>query len=145
MDFRRSARALALLIPVAACQPAGTPQPTFAAADETAIRGMPDQYVAAVVAEDWAGNVASSTTDAVPMPPNEPMRQGHDALTAWLAALPPVTGFTVTPAAVDGDGGLAYARGAFTLDLAPPDAEPVHMVGKWRRCISARPTVRGSA
>ncbi|MDH3457075.1 MAG: DUF4440 domain-containing protein [Gemmatimonadota bacterium] len=131
MKFRHLVPALALVLPIAACQPAVTPPPTFTAADETAIRGMLEQYAATVVAQDWQANAAYYTTDAVRMPPNEPMFQGHDAIVAWATALPPVTGFTLTPQGVAGDGDLAYARGAFTLDLAPPDATPVNMVGKW--------------
>ena len=72
MNFRRLFPALALVFPIAACQPAATPPPTFAAADETAIRGMLEQYAATVVAEDWPTNVGYYTADAVRMPPNEP-------------------------------------------------------------------------
>jgi ketosteroid isomerase-like protein len=131
MNFRRLIPALALVLPIAACQPAATPPPTFAAADETAIRGMLDQYTATVVAEDWQANAAYYTKDAVRMPPDAPMIQGHDAIVAWATALPPVTGFTLTSQVVAGDGDLAYARGAFTFDLAPSGAAPVNMVGKW--------------
>ncbi len=59
------------------------------------------------------------------------MIQGHAAITAAWEAFPAVTGFTVTPQVVAGDGDLAYARGSFTLDLAPPDAQPVSSIGKW--------------
>lgn len=131
MNFRHLVPALALVFPIAACQPAGTSPPTFAAADETTIRGMLEQYAATVVAEDWPTHVGYYTADAVRMPPNEPMMQGHAAITAWATALPPVTGFTLTPQAIGGGGDMAYARGAFTLDLAPADAPQMNMVGKW--------------
>jgi ketosteroid isomerase-like protein len=132
MHFRRLAVSLALVLPVAACQPAGTPSPSFTVADSTAIRGLLTQYAATVVAQDWAAHVRYYTTDAVRMPPNEPVMRGHAAITAWDTALPPVTGFTLTPRVVVGDGNLAYASGAFTFDLAPPGAAPVNMVGKWQ-------------
>jgi ketosteroid isomerase-like protein len=75
----------------------------------------------------------------VRMPPNESMIEGHAAITADFDALPPVTGFTLTPQVVAGEGDLAYARGAFTLDVAPPDAEPVHTVGKWLAIYERQP------
>jgi ketosteroid isomerase-like protein len=137
MKSGRLIPALALVLAVAACQPpAETPstteaEPTFTAEDETAIRGMLEEFVADVIAEDWAAHVSYYAVDAVRMPPNEPMMQGHAAITEWFEAFPPITGFTLTPQVVAGDGDLAYARGAYTLDLAPPDAEPVSMVGKW--------------
>jgi ketosteroid isomerase-like protein len=131
MPFRRLLPVLALVLPIAGCQSAGALSHTFTPADETAIRGSLDQFVTTVVAQDWRANAAYYTADAVRMPPNEPMIQGHDAIVAWATALPPVTGFTVTPQVVAGHGDLAHARGAFTLDLAPSGATPVHMVGKW--------------
>jgi ketosteroid isomerase-like protein len=132
MNSRRSMLALALVLPLAACQPASTPRPTFTASDEGAIRAMLETYVTTVVSQDWAANVNYYAADAVRMPPDAPVMQGHAAITAWLEALPPVTGFTLTPQAVAGDGDLAWARGTFTLDLAPAGAKPVNMVGKWQ-------------
>ncbi len=131
MNSNRLILALALVLSVAACQPAAETQATFSAADEAAIRSMLEKFVDDVVAEDLTANVSYFATHAVRMPPNESMMQGHAAITAWIEALPPVTSFTLTPQVVAGDGDLAYARGAFTLDLAPPEAEPVNMVGKW--------------
>lgn len=129
---------LALVLTMAACQPATeTPsttetEPTFTTEDEAAIRVLLEQFVVDVNAQDWPANISYYTDDAVRMPPNEPMIRGHAAITAWLEAMPPVTGFTLTSQVVAGDGDMAYARGTFTLDLAPPDAEPVNMVGKWQ-------------
>ena len=131
MNSNRLILALALVLSVAACQPAAETQATFSAADEAAIRSMLEKFVDDVVAEDLTANVSYFATHAVRMPPNESMMQGHAAITAWIEAFPPVTSFTLTPQVVAGDGDLAYAHGAFTLDLAPPDAEPVNMVGKW--------------
>jgi ketosteroid isomerase-like protein len=85
-----------------------------------------------VTAEDWATLVTYYTDDAVRMPPDEPMHQGQSEIIAWLEALPPVTGLTLTPQVIDGQGNLAYARGTFTFGAAPPDAEPVNQVGKWQ-------------
>ncbi|HYO48062.1 MAG TPA: nuclear transport factor 2 family protein [Gemmatimonadota bacterium] len=135
--MQRLVIALALVFAMVACQPAAeTPpetaaQASFTAQDEAAIRGMLEKFVVDVNAEDWTANISYYDADAVRMPPNEPMMQGHAAITEWLEARPPVTGFTLTPQVIAGDGDVAYARGAFTFDLAPPDADPVSMVGKW--------------
>jgi ketosteroid isomerase-like protein len=110
-----------MVLALVACQPAeeappeAPAQPTFTADDEAAIRESTDYY----------------TADAVRMPPNAPMIQGMAAIEELWDALPPRTGFTVTPQVIAGDGDLAYARGAYTIDLAPPDGDPVSMVGKW--------------
>lgn len=138
MKYGQLIPALALVLAVAACQPVSeTPPateaaPTFTAEDEAAIRDMLEKHVVVTKAEDWASSLSYFAEDAVRMPPNEPMIQGHAATTEWLEALPPITDYTLTPQVIDGDGGLAYARGAFTIDMAPPDAEPVKMVGKWQ-------------
>jgi ketosteroid isomerase-like protein len=122
---------LALALTVAACQPAAEAPATLSEEDEAAIQGILDSYAANVRAQDWATLVTYYADDAVRMPPNEPMQQGRAAIMAWLEAQPPVTGFTLTPQLVSGRADLAYARGTFTFDLAPPDAEPVSMIGKW--------------
>jgi ketosteroid isomerase-like protein len=129
--------ALALVLAVAACQPASEAPPateaapTFTAEDEAAIREMLEKFAVEVKAANWPWFVGYYTEDAVRMPPNEPMIQGHAAITEWFETLPPITDFSITPQVVDGDGDLAYARGAYTADLAPPDAEPVSTVRKW--------------
>jgi ketosteroid isomerase-like protein len=125
---------LALVLIVAGCQcdHDATPQPTFTADDETAIRGLLETFTDTVLAGDWAANTAYYTEDAVRMPPDAPMIQGHAAMVTLWETFPPVTGFTLTPQVVGGDGDMAYARGAFTLDLAPPDADPTSLVGKWQ-------------
>lgn len=133
-----AASALALLLTAAACQPApeaepqAEMQPTFTAEDEATIRSMAETYPDAVMAGDLETYLGYYAADAVRMPPDEPMYQGYAAIQEALDALPPITGFTVTPQVVAGDGDLAWARGAYTLDLAPPDADPVSMVGKWQ-------------
>lgn len=135
--MQRLMAVLVMVLAVGACQPAAEAPPeteaqaSFTADDEATIRGMLEKYVVDVIAEDWATNISFYDTDAVRMPPNEPMMQGHAAIREWQDALPPITGLTLTPQVIAGDGDLAYARGAFTFDLAPPDADPVNMVGKW--------------
>lgn len=130
MQSRSFIAALAVALTVAACQPAAQ-APALSEQDTAAIREMLDSYAANVRAQDWTALISHYTDDAIRMPPNEPMHDGKAAIMAWLEAFQPVTGFTLTPQAIDGRGDLAYARGAFTLDMAPPDADPVSMVGKW--------------
>jgi ketosteroid isomerase-like protein len=123
--------ALALALASTACQPPAQEAGPLSEEDVAAIRGMLEKLRVDFVAEDWTAILSYFATDAVRMPPNESMIEGHAAITASFDALPPVTGFTLTPQVVAGEGDLAYARGAFTLDTAPPEAEPVNMVGKW--------------
>jgi ketosteroid isomerase-like protein len=136
MKYGQSIPALALVLAVAACQPASETPPmseaerTFTAEDEAAIRDMLDKFVVDAEAADWASILSYYVEDAVRMPPNESMVEGHAAIAAWLDVFPPITDMSLTPQVVDGDGELAYVRYVFTIDLAPPDAEPVHMVGK---------------
>jgi ketosteroid isomerase-like protein len=105
---------------------------SFTAEDEAAIRDMLEGYAVSLNEADWASQAAYYTEDAVRMPPNEPVYQGRDAIIAASEALPPVTSFTLTPQEIEGEGDLAWAHGTFTLDLAPPDADPVAMEGKWQ-------------
>jgi ketosteroid isomerase-like protein len=127
---------LTMVLALAACQPAAEAppeaptQPTFTADDEAAIRGMLDKYVEHALAMDWE-STDYYTADAVRMPPNAPMIQGVAAIEEAWDAIPPRTGFTITPQVIAGDGDLAYARGAYTIDMAPPDGDPVSNVGKW--------------
>jgi len=132
MKYGRLIVALALVFFMVGCAcEKEAPAPGFTAEDKAAINGLLDSFVVSINAQDWVANASYYETDAVRMPPNAPMIQGHAAFIASWEALPPITGFTLTPQVVAGDGDLAYARGAFTLDLAPPDAEAVNMVGKW--------------
>jgi ketosteroid isomerase-like protein len=130
---------LALAFAGTACQPPAQQAAGLSEEDVAAIRGMLEKLRVDFVAEDWTATLSYYATDAVRMPPNESMIEGHAAITADFDALPPVTGFTLTPQVVAGEGDLAYARGAFTLDVAPPDAEPVHTVGKWLAIYERQP------
>lgn len=127
---------LTMVFALVACQPAAEvppeapAQPTFTADDEAAIRGMLEKYVEDGLAMDWESTTYYAA-DAVRMPPDAPMIQGMAEIKEFWDALPPRTGFTITPQVIAGDGDLAYARGAFTLNIEPPDGDPVNMVGKW--------------
>jgi len=129
MKSRRFIPALLVACTLVACYPAG--EAALSDEDTEAIRGMLDSYAANTRAQDWATLVTYYADDAVRMPPDAPMQTDEAAIMAWMDALPPVTGFTLTPQVIDGRGDLAYARGTFTLDVAPPDADVVNMVGKW--------------
>ncbi|MDH3458753.1 MAG: DUF4440 domain-containing protein [Gemmatimonadota bacterium] len=129
MQSRRFIPALLAAFSLVACYPAG--DAALSDEDTAAIREMLDTYAVNVRAEDWTTLATYYTDDAVRMPPNEPMVSGTAAIIAQSEMNPPVTGFTLTPQIVDGRGDLAYARGSYTLDLAPPDADPMSMTGKW--------------
>jgi ketosteroid isomerase-like protein len=130
MQSQNFIAAVAMVLTFAACQPAAE-APALSEQDTAAIRGMLDSYAGNVRAQNWTALVTYYADDAIRMPPDEPLQEGKAAITAWLEALPSVTGFTLTPQAIDGRGSLAYARGAYTLDMTPPDGDAVSVVGKW--------------
>lgn len=105
---------------------------SFTSEDEAAIRDMLQGYAVSFSEADWASQAAYYTEDGVRMPPDAPMYQGRDAIIAASEAFPPGTSLTLTPEQIEGEGDLAWARGTFTLDMAPPDADPVAMIGKWQ-------------
>lgn len=130
MGSRRLIPTFAVTLALAACYPAAE-APALSDEDTAAIQSLLDNYVANVQAQDWTTLLSYYVDGAVRMPPDAPMQANDAEMMAWLEALPPVTSFSLTPHVIDGRGDLAYARGAYTLDLAPPDAPPVQTVGKW--------------
>lgn len=54
------------------------------AADEQSVTQVGVREIRAFAAGDIAGNLAAMTEDVVLMPPNEPMREGKDAMREWL-------------------------------------------------------------
>lgn len=130
---------LTMVLALVACQPAAEAppeapaQPTFTADDEAAIRGMLEQFVVDVRdhSKEWElGKYYDA--DVVRMPPNRPMVQGLAAIREWRETIPPIAGFTLTPQVIAGDGDLAYGRGTYTVSFAPPEGDPVNIVGKWQ-------------
>ena len=73
---------------------------------------------------DWGAYVESFyAPTAMVLPPNAPPVEGRNAIEQFLASFPPITRFEGKQIDVDGAGNLAYVRGEYTLEMAPPGAE----------------------
>jgi uncharacterized protein (TIGR02246 family) len=116
-----------MLFVAAACQPAAAP---LSDEDVAAVRSLGQSYAQAYLAKDPAAAAALFAEDGVEMPPNMPNVVGRDAIRAgWAAGFAAgveATAFTLTSAAIDGVGGLAYDRGAYVwTGTAPGMPEPM--------------------
>jgi ketosteroid isomerase-like protein len=124
-----TAVALALALPVLACQPAARP---LSSADAAAVRGLGVSYAQAVLAKNADGVAALYATDAVEMPPNEPARVGKTAIRTAYANSGEASAFTVTSAQVDGRDDLAYDRGTWSwTGKLPGSTQPSTLTGKY--------------
>lgn len=131
MSFRTRLFSLGILpLSIAACGPGSAPVPGLSAEDSTALRQLAERDAAWVRARDWTTLVALYEDDAVRMPPNGPALSGRAANRAWLEQFPPITAFDFRLVDFDGQGGLAYMHGAWTVTVAPPGAQPVTDSGK---------------
>ncbi len=129
-----------VLFSLTACQPPATEEPAepeaaepagLSAEDLAAHEATTQAWVDAVLAADWDALGATYTEDAVLMPPNSEPVEGRAAIQAFLAAWPPITNAELHPIELDGEGDLAYIRGAYTLTLAPEGADPIDDSGKY--------------
>lgn len=125
----------ALAFTMMGCQPQAGP---LSDEDVAAIRETAAAYHEAALAKDWDAVAGFYTEDAVLMPPNQPAVQGTAAIKDWHASFPPVSEVELPIVEIDGRGGLAYARGTYTLTIALEGApEPITDSGKslaiWRR------------
>lgn len=129
-----------VLFSLTACQPPATEEPAepeaaepagLSAEDLAANEATTQAWVDAVLAGDWDALGATYTEDAVLMPPNSEAVQGRAAIQAFFASWPPITSIELDGTEVDGEGDLAYVRGAYTLTLAPEGADPITDSGKY--------------
>lgn len=107
-----------LIVLCAACKVA---PPDLSEADRTAIRAATDSFVANQRARRDSATAEMYAEGASLMPPNAGIVEGRAAIRAWLAAFPPMAGFTLTPIEIDGRGDLAYVRGTYSFTLVGPD------------------------
>lgn len=107
-----------LIVLCAACKVA---PPDLSEADRTAIRAATDSFVANQRARRDSATAEMYAESASLMPPNAGIVEGRAAIRAWLAAFPPMAGFTLTPIEIDGRGDLAYVRGTYSFTLVGPD------------------------
>ena len=112
-----------LIVLFAACKVA---PPDLAEADRAAIRAATDSFVANQRARRDSATAEMYTEDASLMPPNAGIVEGRAAIRAWLAAFPPMAGFTLTPIEIDGRGDLAYVRGTYSFTLVGADGHAIN-------------------
>ena len=115
-----------LIVLFAACKVA---PPDLSEADRASIRAATDSFVANQRARRDSATAEMYTEAASLMPPNAGIVEGRAAIRAWLAAFPPMAGFTLTPIEIDGRGDLAYVRGTYSFTLVGPDG---HQIGEDR-------------
>ena len=80
----------------------------LSAEEKAAIREASARYVAAMQNNDWDAVSSSFTTDAVRMPPNEPLHEGREAIRRWLSQVERVSQYELTVERISGLSGLAY-------------------------------------
>jgi uncharacterized protein (TIGR02246 family) len=125
----------ALLVVCAACQPRSKTETAMASgSSEAAAAGLSDEDKASVraVDADWAraakagdgaAIAALYTSDAVLLPPGEPMVKGESAKKYWVDFANGFSGPTeLNTMAVEGSGGVASAIGTYKMSLTPRKA-----------------------
>ncbi len=116
-------RYLALLVIVSAavsCQPQQQVPTSLSQEDVAAIGGFVASYRDVALAQDFEGLATFFTADGVRNPPNAPPSEASSA--SLQAAYGGVTSFENAPEEIDGRGSLAYARGSYSITLAPEGA-----------------------
>jgi uncharacterized protein (TIGR02246 family) len=125
----------ALLLLAAACQPrprtetgmAGAGSEAAAASlsdeDKASVRAVDAQWARAATAGDGQAIAALYASDAILLPPGEPMVKGEAAKKYWVNF---VNGFSgpieLNTMAVEGGGNVASAIGTYTMSLTPRKA-----------------------
>jgi len=118
--------------------PASPAAPVFGQEDQAAIRTTTEAALAiANGSQDWDEYVAVYyAPDATVLPPNAEAVHGRAAISAFLAAFPPITTFTAEMVTVEGNGDLAYVHGRYHLDMSTPDgpqADDGKYIEVWKR------------
>lgn len=115
--LRSSFPVLALLAILGCASPGPAP---LTDADIAANRALSQSFVGRMLARDWDGAGKLYADSATLLPPNAPAVTGRAAITAFMAAFPPITGFTISDETITGAGDLAYVTGRYRLTLGLP-------------------------
>jgi uncharacterized protein (TIGR02246 family) len=129
--MRRSLLAVsAVLLSAATCN-SSTPA-TLTDEDKAAINKATEAFAKGINAKDWAGVAGSYyTDDVVMMPSNGPAVSGKANIQAWMAAYPPISGFTTRTVEIEGGGSTAYVVGRYALTVTPPGGAAIADSGKY--------------
>ncbi|HEX2450665.1 MAG TPA: SgcJ/EcaC family oxidoreductase [Gemmatimonadales bacterium] len=142
MSYSTGVGVVALLVWIAACQPAAKTETAttagdaagdvagasaapagLSAEDEAAVRAVDAEWARAFTAGDGKAVAALYATDATILPPMEPMKKGEAAKTYWIDFANNFSGKAeLTTTAVEGRGDLAYATGTYRMSLTPKKA-----------------------
>jgi uncharacterized protein (TIGR02246 family) len=147
--------AAALLVLIAACQPAAKTETTsmagdaatapaaFSAEDEAAVRAVDAEWARASTAGDGKAVAALYAPGATLLPPMEPMRKGASAETYWVDFANNFSGPSeLNTTSVEGHGNLAVAVGTYRITVTPkkPGAKPLPVEqGKYVEVMKKQP------
>ena len=120
---------LLAVLSLTACQTSGPA--VFSEADRAANEAISKALEEGVNSKDWAGVGATYTEDAVFMPPNGPEVEGRDNIQAFFKAFLQVSDFNLKNVEVEGQGDMAYVRGAYTFTITPEGGSPITDSGKY--------------
>lgn len=132
LNMRRSPMVLMLTFLALAfqgCHTAGTHQ--LADHDRAQLKALTVRWETAANSHDWNALGATYTPDAVLLPPNGPAIVGRDNIKNFFAGFPPFSDMSLKLLEIDGDGDVAYVRGAYTMTIHIPNANAIHEVGKY--------------
>ena len=126
---------VALLVLSAACQSRSKTETAMASAgaeaataelsdqDKASVRAVDADWARAAKAGDGAAIAALYASDAVLLPPGEPMVKGESAKKYWVDFANGFSGPTeLNTMAVEGGGGVASAIGTYKMSLTPRKA-----------------------
>ena len=106
-------------------------------ADLAAVHQAQEDDVKLTNAQDWKGDLALYTEDAILMPPNQAAVQGKAPIQAWMGAYPPISNLQEESLEIEGQGNLAYDRGTYSMTVTHVGAAATEDHGKyltiWRK------------
>ena len=148
-QFRLFLVTLTLLL-VPGCRSNDNSRPGLSPEDRAALQAIADQDSLIIGKHNWDALAAQFEENGVRMPPNQPAVQGRAAIRSWLDQFPPITAFDFHLVDLEGQGGLAFMRGAWRITMKPPGATPAvsdsgkilvvlrkQADGSWRRVADA--------
>jgi len=106
-------------------------------ADQAAIHQAQENDVKLTNAQDWNGDLALYSAEAILMPPNQTAVQGKGPIQAWMQAYPPISNLLEQSLEIEGQGNLAYDRGTYSMTVTHVGAASTEDHGKyltiWRK------------